>query len=62
MNNWLDEDEKIRAKMCVANIKDNLEAIETELGKDMSYRSYLLEKVEPICWDSNVIKRLSEVE
>lgn len=61
-NNWLDEKEKERAKLCVVNIKDKIEAIENELNKEFSYRSYITEKIESICWDSNVIKRISEME
>lgn len=61
-NNWLDENEKRRAKICVDNIKDKIEAIENELNKKFSYRSYIAEKIESVCWDSNVIKRISEME
>lgn len=62
MNNYLSEEEKRKAKMCVENIKDKLQAIESELDNDISYKVYLLEKIESICWDSNVIKSISEVK
>lgn len=58
----LNEDEIRRAKMCVANIKDKLQAIESELERSYSYKYYIAEKIDSVCFDSNCIKRMCEVE
>lgn len=54
-NKVLSEDEVRRAKSCVYNIKDKLQAVETELSQDRAYCSYLVEKLEPILNDTKVI-------
>lgn len=57
---FLDEREKDRLKMCVANIKDKLNSIEVESENDRPYRYYLAEKIDSILWDANCIKSLTK--
>lgn len=56
MNDFLNKEEKQRAKECVYNIKDKMNAIENEVFyKDKSYKEYLLEKLQSILWDTNCL-------
>ena len=56
---YLDEEEKNRAKMCVANIIDKLQAIDTELNtREKPYKTYLKEKMESINWDVKVLNNM----
>ena len=56
---YLNEEEKRRLKMCIANIKDKLQAIESESLNDKPYRCYLKEKIDSIIWDVNCIESMS---
>ena len=56
---YLDEEEKSRAKMCVANITDKLQAIDTELNtREKPYKTYLKEKMDSINWDIKVLNNM----
>ena len=56
---YLDEEEKNRAKMCVANIIDKLQAINTELNtREKPYKTYLKEKMDSINWDIKVLNNM----
>lgn len=44
----MNEYEQQKAKDCVYNIRDKLNAIDLELHKEKPYLPYLLEKLEPI--------------
>ena len=56
---YLDEEEKNRAKMCVANIIDKLQAIDTELNtREKPYKTYLKEKMGSINWDIKVLNNM----
>lgn len=56
---YLDEEEKNRAKMCVANIIDKLQAIDTELNtREKPYKTYLKEKMDSINWDIKVLNNM----
>ena len=56
---YLDEEEKSRAKMCVANITDKLQAIDTELNtREKPYKTYLKEKMDSINWDIKVLNSM----
>lgn len=49
-----------RAKICVAEIKDKLKAIETELEtRERPYKYYLMEKLKPILNDVECIISMS---
>ena len=58
MNETLTNEEKRRIKGCVETIIDSAMAIKNELENTNSFKGYILEKVEPICWDSNCIKSI----
>lgn len=60
MSNWISEEDRIVIRMRMASIKDKLASIENELNQGKSCRSYLLEKIEDVCFDSNAIKRICE--
>ena len=60
MSNWISEEDRIVMRMRIASIKDKLASIENELNQGKSCRSYLHEKIEDVCFDSNVIKRICE--
>ena len=56
---YLDEEEKNRAKMCVAHIIDKLQAIDTELNtREKPYKTYLKEKMDSINWDIKVLNNM----
>lgn len=56
---YLDEEEKNSAKMCVANITDKLQAINTELNtREKPYKTYLKEKMDSINWDIKVLNNM----
>ena len=56
---YLDEEKKNRAKMCVANIIDKLQAINTELNtREKPYKTYLKEKMDSINWDIKVLNNM----
>lgn len=57
----LNKEEKARAISCVNNIQDKLSAIKIELISENVHKSYISEKIESICWDSNCIKSMCEV-
>lgn len=57
---YLNEEEKSRLKMCIANIKDKLTALESESLNERPYRYYLAEKVDSILWDANCIKSMTK--
>lgn len=52
------EQEKKRAMSIANNIRDKLNAIQSELVSSYQSSKYLLEKVEPIIWDANVLKNM----
>lgn len=50
-----------RAKMCVAEIKDKLKAIEAELEtRERPYKYYLMEKLKPILNDVECLIQMSD--
>lgn len=56
---YLDEEEKNRAKMCIVNIIDKLQAIDTELNtREKPYKTYLKEKMDSINWDIKVLNNM----
>lgn len=56
---YLNKDGVKKAKMCVANIKDKLQAIETELlTREKPYKPYINEKLSSITWDVNVLNSM----
>ena len=56
---YLDEEEKNRAKMCVANIIDKFQAIDTELNtREKPYKTYLKEKMDSINWNIKVLNNM----
>lgn len=56
---YLDDEEKNRAKMCVANIIDKLQAIDIELNtREKPYKTYLKEKMDSINWDIKVLNNM----
>lgn len=57
----MDELEKQQINRCIGEIKAYLYAIEIEMNGN-PHKSYILEKIKPIIWDSNVIKFLCEGE
>ena len=60
---YLDEEEKNRAKMCVVNITDKLQAINTELNtREKPYKTYLKEKMDSINWDIKVLNNMINKE
>lgn len=56
------EQEKKRAISISNNIRDKLNAIQSELVSSYQSPRYLLEKIEPIIWDANCLKRMFEEE
>ena len=56
---YLDEEEKNRAKMCVANIIDKLQAIDTELNtREKPYKTKKKKKMDSINWDIKVLNNM----
>lgn len=56
---YLNEDEIRRAKMCVSNIKDKLQAVASELTLvEKPHKKYLKEKLDSITWDVNVLNNM----
>lgn len=58
----MDEWNKKRCISIVNNIRDKLNAIQTELISNYQSPKYLLEKIEPILWDAKVLKGVFEDE
>ena len=58
----MDDWNKNRCISIVGDIKDKLNAIQTELLSNYQSPKYLLEKIEPIIWDANVLKGVFEDE
>lgn len=54
----MNEQEKKRAMSIANNIRDKLNAIQSELASGYQSSKYLLEKIEPIIWDANVLKNM----
>lgn len=54
----MNEQEKKRAMSIANNIRDKLNAIQSELVSSYQSSKYLLEKVEPIIWDASVLKNM----
>ena len=54
----MNEQEKKRAMSIANNIRDKLNAIQSELVSGYQSPKYLLEKIEPIIWDANVLKNM----
>lgn len=53
---YLDDEELNVSKMCIANIKDKMEAVETEINKEgKAYKTYLKEKLDSIYRDVKVL-------
>lgn len=61
-DNKLNGSEKNQVWGCYENIQDKLNAIREELIRGECYKSYILEKIESVCWDSNCIKAVCEDE
>lgn len=61
-DNKLNESEKNEVWGCYENIQNKLNAIREELIRGECYKSYILEKIESVCWDSNYIKAVCEDE
>lgn len=58
---FLNENEIKTAKMCVANIKDKLYAIEKEVTETQRpYKHYLKEKLDSIISDTRVLNSMIE--
>lgn len=55
---YLTDDEKRKVWDCVHTIEDRLNAITFELMNNKSYKGYIADKIEPICNDSEVIRRV----
>ena len=56
---YLNEEESKRVKMCLYNINDKMEAVNTEvLQSERAYKSYLKEKIDSIYNDIKVIKHI----
>lgn len=55
---YLTDDEKRKVWDCVHTIEDRLNAITYELMNNKSCRGYITEKIELICNDSEVIRRV----
>lgn len=62
MNACLNENEIKKAKECLFNIEDKLQAIEMELCKENPYKYYLLEKIDSVLWDSRCIANLCKTD
>ena len=56
----MDEWNKKRCISISNNIRDKLNAIQSELVSNYQSPKYLLEKIEPILWDANVLKSIFE--
>lgn len=56
----MEEEEINRAKGCIYNIRDKLNAIDLELHTEKPYLPYLLEKLEPIENDIRCLKSMCE--
>ena len=52
---YLSEEEQTRAKDCINNIFDKINALQTEVSNDRSYKHYMLEKLESALWDMNCL-------
>lgn len=60
---YLNADEIKRAKMCIANIEDKLNAVKTEiLSREKPYKDYLKEKLDSMNWDVQVLISMIEKE
>lgn len=61
MNEFLNKEEIKRAKMCVNNIYDKINAVHTEIFYNgRSHKGYLLEKLESILHDTNCLISMCE--
>lgn len=58
----MEEWERDKIKSCIFNIQDKLEAINKEIELEKPYKYYILEKIEPILFDSKCIKSICESE
>ena len=56
----MDEWNKKRCISITNNIRDKLNAIQSELVSNYQSPKYLLEKIEPILWDTKVLKGVFE--
>ena len=56
----MDEWNKKRCISITNNIRDKLNAIQSELVSSYQSPKYLLEKIEPILWDAKVLKGVFE--
>ena len=59
---YLSEEEQRRAKSCVNNILDKLNAVQIEVNKEHSYKCYMMEKLESALWDINCLIHVCENE
>lgn len=59
---YLNEEQIKRAKNCIYNIQDKLNAIENELSKEKPYKYYMNEKLTSIKWDMNCLISMCEEE
>lgn len=60
---YLSKEEIERAKSCIANIEDKLNAIKTEIySREHPYKTYIREKASSITWDINVINHMVKEE
>ncbi len=59
--NFLNDEEVKRAKLCVANIKDKMLSVDNEINNtNKPCKSYLREKLDSITWDVNVLNKMIE--
>lgn len=58
----LSELEIERAKMCVANLVDKIQAVNMEILCINPHKSYLNEKLQSILWDTNVLINMCSKE
>ena len=59
MENYLENENLRRAKMCDNNIRDKMRAITKEIWEvEKPNKKYLLEKLDSVAWDINVLIRM----
>lgn len=58
MSDLLSEYEKENFSATIENVKSELKSIEKELEKENSYKSYLIEKIQLLCWRVEYLKSI----
>ena len=57
-NSCIDKEDKNRINMILCDIKDNMNAIEMEIQKDNSYKTYLNEKLSNVITDVHCLNSI----